>query len=158
MWFFTYLFSWNRSKTVFEKILSLTVVLRLLLRRDEKACPWSGILIKLLQWQKELGFLSPALLIIRCVCAQLLSCVRLCEPMNCSPPGFSVQGILQASILEQVAISSSMRYSWPRDQTHISCVYCISRWILLPLSHLGSPVHMDLPLISNDISTQIRVR
>ena len=29
------------------------------------------------------------------VCAQLLSCLTLCDPMDCSPPGFSVHGILQ---------------------------------------------------------------
>ena len=35
---------------------------------------------------------------------KLLSCVRLCDPMDCSPPGSSVLGILQARILEWVAI------------------------------------------------------
>ena len=33
------------------------------------------------------------------------SCPTLCDPMNCSPPGFSVHGILQARILAWVAIS-----------------------------------------------------
>ena len=41
-----------------------------------------------------------------CAHAQSLSCVGLCNPMNCSPPGFSVRGILQARILELVAIPS----------------------------------------------------
>ena len=35
------------------------------------------------------------------------SCPTLCEPMDCSPPGFSVHGILQAGILEWVAIPFS---------------------------------------------------
>ena len=35
------------------------------------------------------------------------SCLTLCSPMDCSPPGFSVHGILQARILEWVAISYS---------------------------------------------------
>ena len=39
-----------------------------------------------------------------CVCAQ--SCPTLCDPMDCSPPGYSVSGIFQARILEWVAISS----------------------------------------------------
>ena len=34
------------------------------------------------------------------------SCPTLCDPIDCSPPGFSVHGILQARILEWVAISS----------------------------------------------------
>ena len=53
----------------------------------------------------------------------------LCGPMDYSPPGFSVHGIFQARILEWVAISSSRGPSWPRDQTHISCVSCIGRQI-----------------------------
>ena len=45
----------------------------------------------------------------------------LCDPMDWSPPGSSVHGILQARILEWVAISSSRESSWPRDWTLISC-------------------------------------
>ena len=40
--------------------------------------------------------------------------------MDCSPPGSSVHGILQARILEWVAISFSRESSWPRDQTKVS--------------------------------------
>ena len=40
-----------------------------------------------------------------CVSAKLLqSCLTLCDPMDCSPPGLSVHGILQARVLEWVAI------------------------------------------------------
>ena len=53
--------------------------------------------------------------------------VTLCDPTDCSPPGSSVHGILQARRLEWVAISSSRGSSQPRDQTHISC---FGRWIL----------------------------
>ena len=49
-----------------------------------------------------------------CVC-YLLSCVQLCDPMDCSPLGSSVYGILQARILEWVAISLSRESSQPRD-------------------------------------------
>ena len=42
--------------------------------------------------------------------------------MDCSPPGSSVHGILQASILEWVAISLSTGSSWPRDQTRSSAL------------------------------------
>ena len=50
------------------------------------------------------------------------SCPTLCKPMNCSPPGSSVRGILQARILERVAIPVSRRSSQPRDQTQVSCI------------------------------------
>ena len=51
----------------------------------------------------------------------LQSCPGLCDPMNCSPTGSSVHGILQARILECVAISFSSRSPWPRDWTQVSC-------------------------------------
>ena len=48
------------------------------------------------------------------------SCPTLCDPMDWRPPGSSVHGILQARILEWVAISFSRGSSWPRDQTWVS--------------------------------------
>ena len=50
------------------------------------------------------------------------SCPTLCNPMDRSPPGSSVRGILQAGILEWVAIPSSRGSSRPRDQTYVSCL------------------------------------
>ena len=44
-----------------------------------------------------------------------LSCVRLCDPMDCSLPGSSIHGIFQAKILEWVAISFSRGSFRPRD-------------------------------------------
>ena len=46
---------------------------------------------------------------------------RIFIPMDCSPPGSSVHGILQARIPEWVAIPFSRGSSWPRDQTWFSC-------------------------------------
>ena len=51
-----------------------------------------------------------------------LSRVQLCNPMNSSPPGSSVHGILQASIPEWVAISFSRGFSQPRNWTWVSCI------------------------------------
>ena len=54
-----------------------------------------------------------------CVRAKSLqSCPALCHPMDYSPRGSSVHGILQARILEWVAMPSSRGTSWPRDRTH----------------------------------------
>ena len=58
------------------------------------------------------------------------SCLTLCNPMDCSPPGFSVHGIFQARILKWVAIAYSRGSSWNMGQTLISCVSCCSRRIL----------------------------
>ena len=50
------------------------------------------------------------------------SCLTLCDPTDCSPPGSSVHGILQARILEWMAISFSRGSYWPRDWTRVSCI------------------------------------
>ena len=48
--------------------------------------------------------------------------IYLCDPIHYSPPDSSLHGIFQARILEWVAISFSMGFSWPRDQTWVSCI------------------------------------
>ena len=50
--------------------------------------------------------------------------------MNCSLSGSSGHGILKARILEWVAMPSARGSSQVRDQTHVSYVSCIVRWIL----------------------------
>ena len=58
------------------------------------------------------------------------SCLTLCNPMDCSPPRFSIHGIFQARVLDWVAISFSRGSSWPRDRTWVSCVVsrCFTVW------------------------------
>ena len=61
----------------------------------------------------------------------LQSCPTLCNPMDYSPPGSSVHGMLQARILEWVvAMPSSKGSSQPRDQIRVFYVSCIGRWVL----------------------------
>ena len=57
------------------------------------------------------------------------SCLTVCDPGDCSPPGSSVHGIFQAKILEWVAIPFSMGSSQPRDQTVLS--YTASRFFTI---------------------------
>ena len=63
---------------------------------------------------------SPSVVILVTKVTQ--SCPTLCDPMDCSPPGSSVHGILQARVLEGVAISFSRGSSQPRDRTRVSCI------------------------------------
>ena len=49
-------------------------------------------------------------------------CPTLCNPMDCSLSGSSVHGILQARVLELVAMPSSRGSSRPRYQTQVSCI------------------------------------
>ena len=59
--------------------------------------------------------------VLLCMQAQVLqSCLTLCNPIDSSPPGFSVHRVSQASILEWVVISFSKGSSQPKDGTGIS--------------------------------------
>ena len=66
-------------------------------------------------------------------------CPTVCEPKDCNSPGSSVPGILQARILEWVAMPSSEGSPQLRDQTYIS--YILLNWqeSSLPLAPPGKP-------------------
>ena len=82
-------------------------------------------------FQARISILSLKWLMKRCVCIlSQVQYVQLFTLMDCSSPGFSVQGISQARILEQVAIPSSRGSSWPSHQTLVSCGSCIGGRIL----------------------------
>ena len=57
-------------------------------------------------------------------------CPTLCDPMDCSLPGSSLHGILQARVLEWVATSFSRGSSQLRDQTQVSHIQgrCFNLW------------------------------
>ena len=56
----------------------------------------------------------------------LQSCLTLCDPVYCSPPGSSVHGILQAIMLEWMVMPFSRGSSQPRDRSCVSFVSCIA--------------------------------
>ena len=69
------------------------------------------------------------------MCVRVLSCVRLCDLLDYSPPGSSVHGIFQARILEWVVTSFSMTQG---SNPRLLCLWHCRR-ILYCLSHQGSP-------------------
>ena len=73
-----------------------------------------------------------------CVCVFVAQpFLTLCDHMDGSLPGSSVHGILQARVLEWVAIFFSRGSFWPRDWTRVSCLAGRPfNW----LSHQGSPI------------------
>ena len=75
------------------------------------------------------------------MCAQSLGHVwLLCNPLDCSQPGFSVRGIFQARILGWVAISSSRGSSPSRDASSVAPTLTSGIFFFFwPLSHLGNP-------------------
>ena len=64
-----------------------------------------------------------------CCCLVAKLCLTLCDPVDCSLSGSSVQGISQARILEWVAIPFSRGSSWPRNRTCISCTASGFFWV-----------------------------
>ena len=85
-----------------------------------------------------------------------------CDPMDCSPPGSSAHGILQARILEWVAISSSRGSSWPRDWNCISCtgwhiLYYWATWPDTAASSLWMPISFQMltSIFSGDAPTSL---
>ena len=102
-------------------------------RNTEKEYTFPSVKEKRL-WTGRNELLLPIWLLYDCGCFAAKLCLTLffliffffyvllfCNPMNCSPPGFSVHWISQARILEWVAISFSKGSSQPRDGTHVSC-------------------------------------
>ena len=81
----------------------------------------------------------------RCLAAQMFP--TLCRPMDCSPPGSSVHGILQARILEWLAIPFS-RGIFPTQGSNPGLSH--GRQILYCLSHHSAAVNIEAHIFSND--------
>ena len=106
-------------------------------------CNLEGRLCTLLA--QRIGFPIVSLLgkriLFHCLCAKLLqSYLTLCDPIDCNPPGSSVNVILQARILEWVAISFSTGSSQCRNQTNVSYISCVGRLVLYHQRQLGKPI------------------
>ena len=87
--------------------------------------------------------------LILCLC--MLSHVQLfASPMDCSPPGPSVHGIVQARIPEWLPFPSPGDLPDP-GMKPASCVSCIGRWVLYQLSHGGSQLILSFHALSNKI-------
>ena len=93
----------------------------------------------------------PSTLNSSCFYLAIKSCLTLCNPMDCSPPGSSVHGIFQARILEWGAIFSSRGSSRPRDRTTSPALQVDS----LPLSCGGGCLSMALWYLCSQFLTCI---
>ena len=100
--------SWNKIKYE-NRFLSTTFT------TPSFICLWNELLQTPLQLQETLNG------VVRVSKCQSLSRAQLCDPMDCSPPGFSVSGIFWARMLECVAISFTRGSSRLRDRTWVSC-------------------------------------
>ena len=104
------------------------------------------------EWQQEQCIYYTIMVWLFCVCAGVCvcvcsvpqSCLTLCDPMDCSPPGSSVHGVFQARTLEGVSISLFRGFSWTRDRMLISLAsptlagrFFTTAHLLLLLSHFS---------------------
>ena len=109
------------------------------------SCPASGFFIQLvllvsssINWfegkpsQSGQIIINKGSLPARKACAMRVCYVTavVCDPMDCSPPGSSVHGILQARILAWAAVPFSRGSSRPGDWTPVSCASCIGKQVL----------------------------
>ena len=105
---------------------SLNLVLLICLIQTVIICLFHRIVMRIRQDNARKVFSTQKILLsiitIHCCCSVTQSCPTLCNPIDCCLPGSSVHGILQARILERVAIPFSTGSSQPRDQTWVSCV------------------------------------
>ena len=98
------------------------------MQAEPKGCHWLLCQMQFLRYWTQGSIFGRLvkrwiLLTCACVCAKLLqSPLTLCDPVNCSLPGSSVHGTLQARILEWVAVLSSWGSSRPRDRNCVSCI------------------------------------
>ena len=81
-----------------------------------------------INWGNQAVYITLSIYLVKTTCIYMCaqSCLTLCDPMNCNPPGSSVHGIFLARILEWVAIPFSRGSSQPRNQTWVSHVSCIA--------------------------------
>ena len=87
------------------------------------------------------------------MCAKSLqSCPAFCDPMDCSPPGSSIHGIPQVKILEWVAMPSSRRSSWLRDQN------CISHNSMQILNHWTTGEVLEIYRFPNHLRLNLGTR
>ena len=96
---------------------------------DKKVCLLSS---PCLSWPKAVHYAYVG----TCACSFTQLHSTLCNPVDCSPPDSSVNGIFQARILKCVAISYIRRSSQSRDRTHVSCtgrqfLYHCATWVAL---------------------------
>ena len=103
------------------------------------------------QMQKEGSHVYPLTELHPCS-VQSLCLVWLCNPLDCSPPGSSVHGILQARTLEWVAISFSRSSSQPRDRTHVSSILRLLLYRrFFTAEPSGKPIGLHMTNLNNTV-------
>ena len=112
-------YSENLSNPITKKLIILWVA---------DNFPFMLLFYKQVEWEQwtKLSFNS----FTACMYSVVQLCSTLCNPMDCSPPVFSVHGIFWARILEWFVIPFSRGSSRPRDWTWVSCISCIGKKIL----------------------------
>ena len=107
---------------------------------EEEMATHSSILAWRIPWTEESGAAAAA--------KSLQLCPTLCDPMDCNPPGSSIHGVFQASVLESVAISFSISTLYILSK----CIYVSYNPSIHPIPHSPLGIHIFVPYIYVSIS------
>ena len=90
----------------------------------------------------------PVLFAAAAAAASLQSCLTLCDPIDGSPPGSPIPGILQARTLEWVAISFSNAWKWKVKVKSLSCIWLVATpWTAAPQASLSFSISPEFTQI-----------
>ena len=128
-----YLLHWHTKPCLsYPTFLPSSILQWLLFGFSAVSCPFTPLCFFISYFYGWNGFPSLLYLVKKLKVLVTQSCLPLCDPIACSPPGFSVPGILQERILGWVAIHLSMQSSQARDQTRVSFIaggfFTVSSW------------------------------
>ena len=95
-------------------------------KTGENTWPWSTGFLPWLHVRITWGALKILLIHVAAAAKSLQSCPTLCDPIDGSPPGSPVPGILQPRTLEWVAISFSSAWKWKLNVKLLSCAQLLA--------------------------------
>ena len=100
---------------MFSKLSNESLCKKHILCHDSWFCVWMRTNQNTISWNNQ-----------TCYAKSLQSCPTLCDPIDGSPPGSPIPGILQARTLEWVAISFSSAWKWEVKVKSLSCVWLLA--------------------------------
>ena len=98
----------------------------MLYKISKHSCPSITIGLVRLHFRNSQCILKPCTSVVAATAKSLQSCLTLCDPIDGSPPGPPVPGILQARTMEWVAISFSNAWKWKVKVKSLSCIWLLA--------------------------------
>jgi len=127
---------WKAIHETYKKLYKDTKFAAVLFLKTKSSNKWD--IFQMMTIQTVVYLYTIMVYYVRVLISKLLqSCLTLYDPVDCSLTGSSLYEVFQARMLEWVAMTSSRGSSQPRDQTHVSYVFCTGRQVHYHKCHLG---------------------